>query len=186
VAEVDVFVAEPAVVFQKKVPMERPAEFRTGDGFKLGIRLKPTPVLLWVEQPRKVIPDAADRLARKERKAAYRERADEDQRVRVAFFKEQRDKAVADFELHFDWEDRKVMAAAAYWTEAVNFAPANQTTVGAVGAATDAAALAARVSSTTSEQWMIDWHNNEGYFSASLWGANTKTASILGDVESRQ
>lgn len=48
-----------------------------------------------------------------------------------------------------------------------------------------ASAVAANVGERTVERWMVDFRNNEGWFSPSRWGTNTKVPSLLGDVETQ-
>jgi hypothetical protein len=180
------FVAEPAVVFQKTT-QKRAYSPDPDRPFKIVVQTKPEFVLISTSWD---VVRHAERLTKKKRKVAVareRRKANEaDEAAKVVCFKDERDKAVAEFELRFDWEDRKVMLAAGYWTEKHDLSVSQGRTKGTTMAGLAVGASSARVSRATAEQWMTDWHNNEGFFSASLWGANTKTASILGDVDTRQ
>jgi hypothetical protein len=87
------------------------------------------------------------------------------------FIMEMAEKSQSDFDNTFTWEERKVMAARAYWARSVAEMEQNQTPVGAVGEQAELAGEAAGgVSRPTVQRWMYDFQSNGGLFSESLWG----------------
>ena len=109
-----------------------------------------------------------------------------DEAARVSFIEEQAKKTRDQFEASFDWDDRKLMMSAQYWDSALKHTKRNSTTIGFHKAAEAAGARAARVCTGTVRNWAMDWHNNEGKFSESMWGKNAKCASFLQDVTIKQ
>jgi hypothetical protein len=93
--------------------------------------------------------------------------------------------AVDHFHEMFNWEERKIMMAAAYWTARYNHCLSAGTCYGSVNKGILAGSRAARVHTSTSKEWQADWRANRGFFSPSVWGANTKTACRIGDVDTR-
>ena len=77
----------------------------------------------------------------------------------------------------FNWDDKKVIAIKTY------FAILNADLE--VMAAADIAATASDASERTVRSWVADFENNKGWFSESVWGTNTKTPSLMADVEHR-
>lgn len=77
----------------------------------------------------------------------------------------------------FVWSERKLMAVRAYYACLKLELP--------MLTATDVARHAANTNERTVRYWVADFENNHGWFSASLWGTNTKTPSLMADVEHR-
>ena len=85
--------------------------------------------------------------------------------------------ANAQYAEEFVWSERKLMAVRAYYACLKLQLP--------VLTATDVARHAANTDERTVRYWVADFENNHGWFSASLWGTNTKTPSLMADVEHR-
>ena len=79
--------------------------------------------------------------------------------------------ANAQYAEEFVWSERKLMAVRAYYACLKLQLP--------VLTATDVARHAANTDERTVRYWVADFENNHGWFSASLWGTNTKTPSLM-------
>jgi hypothetical protein len=91
-------------------------------------------------------------------------------------------KVQEEFQNSFTWEERKLIAANSYYTERLAIAKENASMAQGEMRSLSMAARAAHVSGSTSQNWMSDHVNIQGYFSPSLWGTNPKLASLCGDV----
>ena len=91
-------------------------------------------------------------------------------------------KVQEEFQNSFTWEERKLIAANSYYTERLAIAKENASMAQGEMRSLSMAPRAAHVSVSTSQNWMSDHVNNQGYFSPSLWGTNPKLASLCGDV----
>ena len=88
----------------------------------------------------------------------------------------------AEFEKSFSRDERKLIAAQAYYSERAAVAKHCGTGHGSSTPAILIAARAACVAPKTAENWIYDHVNNEGFFSPSNWGAFPKLASLCGDI----
>ena len=106
------------------------------------------------------------------------EQAQADRDARVQVLREAADQVQEQFEDEFSWEQRKLIAAQAYYTERLALAVCTGTVSCTIRQATNCAARAAFVHFDTASSWMHDHLNNGGWFSRSLWGTHTKTPSF--------
>ena len=114
------------------------------------------------------------------------EQAQADRDARVQVLREAADQVQEQFEDEFSWEQRKLIAAQAYYTERLALAVCTGTVSCTIRQATNCAARAAFVHFDTASSWMHDHLNNGGWFSRSLWGTHTKTPSMVGDIETKR
>jgi hypothetical protein len=75
----------------------------------------------------------------------------------------------------FVWADRKVIGVRTYFAVLKAGMPMMQA-YSIAGFASDSDERSVRT-------WVADWENNKGWFSPSVWGTNTKTPSLMVDVE---
>ena len=80
-----------------------------------------------------------------------------------------------EFEDELSWEQRKLIAAQAYYTERLALAAGTGTVWCTIRLATDYAARAVFGHFNTATCWMHDHIINWGWFSRALWGTHTKT-----------
>ena len=126
------------------------------------------------------------RVLKAARREKYEQAAAVHRDAQLRFIMEMAEKSQSDFDNTFTCEERKVMAARAYWARSVAEIEQTETPVGAVGEQAELAGEAAGgVHQTTVERWMYDFQSNGGLFSEALWGKNTKTPSMLGEVTTR-
>ena len=126
------------------------------------------------------------RLLKANRKAKYEEKMVAHREEQQRHIREMAQKAQQDFDESFTWEERKLIAARAYWSSAQAHVEACGTHIGALEQSELAAEAAAGVNSRSVQRWMYNYEANGGRFSESLWGKNTKTPSLLADIETRQ
>ena len=86
------------------------------------------------------------------------------------------------YENMFGWSEQKAVAMQTYFGM-LGDASMNCDVGTAVWAASKAAG---GVAERTIYGWLAEYENNQGHFSASLWGSNTKTPSMMADVEHRK
>ena len=102
--------------------------------------------------------------------------------VRIRALDEAAGKVQLEFLASFSYEERQLIAAQAYHSERLAIV---QSMAGPVTPATNVAARAAFVCSSTAKDWLHDHANNNGWFYASNWGAFPKMASLVGDIETK-
>jgi hypothetical protein len=107
-----------------------------------------------------------ERAERKRKRLQRKEAMATDYAAKLEGIRANMDKAIQDFESRFDWEDRKAMMAARYWTEAHQYAVSNDSLC-FKGSAVHEASKAAFVSESCVKNWSCDWASNGGKFSAS-------------------
>ena len=125
-----------------------------------------------------------ERAERKRKRLQRKEAMATDYAAKLEGIRANMDKAIQDFESRFDWEDRKAMMAARYWTEAHQYAVSNDSLC-FKGSDVHEASKAAFVSESCVKNWSCNWASNGGKFSASEWGSNWKVAGRLADVETK-
>ena len=81
------------------------------------------------------------------------------------------------FEEQFIWSEKKVIAVRSYFA-------ARKTGLSVIDAA-NIAAIASHSDERSVRSYVADFENNNGWFSPSVWGTNTKTPSLMADVEHR-
>ena len=114
----------------------------------------------------------AERKAKHEKKmAAHRE---EQQR----YIREMAARAQQDFDESLTRDERKLIAAQAYWSSAQAHVEDHGTHIGALEQSELAAEAAAGVKSRSVRRWMCDYEASGGQFSESLWSKNTKTPPV--------
>ena len=85
----------------------------------------------------------------------------------------------------FTWEERKLIAAAAYHAEKLALAEKWGSLSGTQTLAVNVAAHAAHVAHSTAYNWINDYTNNKGHFLPSFWGAFPKLASVVGNISTK-
>jgi hypothetical protein len=123
---------------------------------------------------------------RAERKEKYEKKMAAHREDQQRYIQEMAVKAQQDFDESFTWDEWRLIAARAYWSSVAAHVEAHGTHIGALAQSELAAEAAAGVKSRCVQRWMYDYEANGGQFSESLWGKNTKTPSLLGDIETRQ
>ena len=186
----DRFVALPAVAFTKRsadwLPDDARRVVRIGKHPKLhflGYKAQPVVASVpWTGSSGAMNPDRLRKQQIKQARDAARAASDA---AALADIKAQYETAISRFNETFDWEERKLMMSAAYWSARYQHCQTTGTSYGSINKGIRAGARAARVHVSTSEDWQADWRANKGFFSESLWGVNTKTACMIGDVDTR-
>jgi hypothetical protein len=77
----------------------------------------------------------------------------------------------------FSWDDQKMIAIRTYFAVLNTGMP--------IMNAAEIASVASGRDERTVRSWVADFENNKGWFSESVWGTNTKTPSLMADVEHR-
>ena len=124
--------------------------------------------------------------ARQQAAAARRARTAADHEARLQALDAMAGKIQEQFEEEFSWEQRKLIVAQSYYSERLAIARVRGTVHCSIAHATSVAAKSAFVSYKTAANWLHDHMNNGGWFSPSFWGCNTKTASIVGDIDTKR
>ena len=97
------------------------------------------------------------RLLRAERKAKYELKTTTHREEQRRYIRDMAKKAQQDFDESFTWEERKLIAARAYWSSAQAHVDATGTHIGALEQSELAAEAAAGVNSRSVQRWMYDY-----------------------------
>ena len=108
-----------------------------------------------------------------------------DVKARIEALEASANKVQLEFETSFDWEERKLIAAQAYYSERLSIARVSGSLAQTASSAVSVAARASHTSFRTAQSWMQDHINNDSIFSASNWGCFPKLASVVFDIDTQ-
>lgn len=117
-----------------------------------------------------VQPSPQDAPPRVMRPTMTRNQRAADTAARVEHIRQETTKVLEEFVRAFTWEERKLIAAAAYHAEKLALAEKWGSLGGTQTPAVNVAARAAHVAHSTAYNWINDYINNEGHFTPSFWG----------------
>ena len=128
-------------------------------------------------------PGSKEAQARAARKQSFRAMHRADEAAKITAYRANAIKAQEQFDGMFSHDEKKVIMAHSFWKVATDKAEEQRSTSGCLKHASLFDGVACGKSLSTVHDHMTDWRNNGGWFSESLWGKNTKMASLLGDVD---